>query len=129
MHPGADPWPRRHLKEEKPCSKPLSLSLCTTFLSAKSTVTMKSVVAVVLALMVVAGLCTAQKPHSRKAELLESNDEMLARIQGQLLNALEMLQVYQEGPETPQVVGIPANQLKFTEKRRNKFEFIRFGRR
>ncbi|CAD5221120.1 unnamed protein product [Bursaphelenchus xylophilus] len=90
---------------------------------------MKSVVASLLAVMVITSLCSAQKPHARKGELVESNDEMLARIQGQLLNALEMLQVYQEGPETPQVVGISPSQMKFTEKRRNKFEFIRFGRR
>lgn len=75
----------------------------------------------------------------RKADLAEASDaEMLNKVQGQLLNALELLQVYQEGEARPggerpseqqPLVGVAPNQLKFTEKRRNKFEFIRFGRR
>ena len=47
-----------------------------------------------------------------------SDTEVLNKVQGQLYNTLELLQAYQEG-----------GPLKFAEKRRNKFEFIRFGRR
>uniref|UniRef100_A0AC34QSI2 Uncharacterized protein n=1 Tax=Panagrolaimus sp. JU765 TaxID=591449 RepID=A0AC34QSI2_9BILA len=46
------------------------------------------------------------------------DSEILNKVQGQLFNTLELLQAYQEG-----------GPLKFAEKRRNKFEFIRFGRR
>ncbi|TMS36326.1 hypothetical protein L596_003517 [Steinernema carpocapsae] len=46
-----------------------------------------------------------------------SDGEMITRVQSQLLGALQMLQAYQDGP------------TKFAEKRRNKFEFIRFGRK
>ncbi|KAI6214812.1 hypothetical protein M3Y94_00312300 [Aphelenchoides besseyi] len=50
-----------------------------------------------------------------------TDSEMLNKIQGQLLSALEMLQNVQDP-----AASVP---LKLAEKRRNKFEFIRFGRR
>ncbi|KAJ1371914.1 hypothetical protein KIN20_033954 [Parelaphostrongylus tenuis] len=46
------------------------------------------------------------------------NSEMLAKISSQLLNTLATVENMQE--------GIP---VKIAEKRRNKFEFIRFGRK
>uniref|UniRef100_A0AC34GQD5 Uncharacterized protein n=1 Tax=Panagrolaimus sp. ES5 TaxID=591445 RepID=A0AC34GQD5_9BILA len=75
---------------------------------------------------------TAQKsisgPQKGSPEMMEaaaaaqiyggSDTEVLNKVQGQLYNTLELLQAYQEG-----------GPLKFAEKRRNKFEFIRFGRR
>uniref|UniRef100_A0A8R1IJI3 Uncharacterized protein n=1 Tax=Caenorhabditis japonica TaxID=281687 RepID=A0A8R1IJI3_CAEJA len=45
--------------------------------------------------------------------------ESLNKISNQLLNALAELEALQEGSQ----------QLKMAEKRRNKFEFIRFGRK
>ncbi|VDO36207.1 unnamed protein product [Haemonchus placei] len=46
------------------------------------------------------------------------NSDLLAKVSSQLLNALANIESMQEG--TP---------LKIAEKRRNKFEFIRFGRK
>ncbi|CAJ0609964.1 unnamed protein product [Cylicocyclus nassatus] len=70
-------------------------------------------------------LVSAQKPHSKGApELMQplvydnDNSEMLAKVSAQLMNALATIENMQEG--TP---------IKMAEKRRNKFEFIRFGRK
>jgi len=49
-----------------------------------------------------------------------NNNEALNRVEKQLFATLELLQAYREALPMP---------LKFAEKRRNKFEFIRFGRR
>jgi len=49
-----------------------------------------------------------------------SENEVLSKIEAQLFGALQLLQAYEEAAPMP---------LKFAEKRRNKFEFIRFGRR
>ncbi|VDK45399.1 unnamed protein product [Anisakis simplex] len=46
-----------------------------------------------------------------------SDGDVLARVQRQLLGAMAMLDALQDGV------------TKLPEKRRNKFEFIRFGRR
>ncbi|VDM53912.1 unnamed protein product [Angiostrongylus costaricensis] len=48
------------------------------------------------------------------------NSEMLAKISSQLLNTLATIENMQEGRN---------DCLKIAEKRRNKFEFIRFGRK
>jgi len=48
------------------------------------------------------------------------SNELLQRVEAQLIGALELLQAYQDGAEP--------SPLKREEKRRNKFEFIRFGR-
>nr|AAO92292.1 FMRFamide-related peptide precursor [Heterodera glycines] len=45
--------------------------------------------------------------------------EVMDKVEARLLGALELLQSYKEVPIVP----------KFTEKRKNKFEFIRFGKR
>ncbi|KHJ99768.1 hypothetical protein OESDEN_00223 [Oesophagostomum dentatum] len=70
-------------------------------------------------------LVSAQKPHSKGTpELIQpmiyesDNSEMLAKVSAQLMNALATIENMQEG--TP---------IKIAEKRRNKFEFIRFGRK
>ncbi|RCN30881.1 hypothetical protein ANCCAN_23342 [Ancylostoma caninum] len=70
-------------------------------------------------------LVSAQKSHSKGApELIppmiyeNDNSEMLAKVSAQLMNALATIENMQEG--TP---------IKIAEKRRNKFEFIRFGRK
>uniref|UniRef100_A0A914DTM4 Uncharacterized protein n=1 Tax=Acrobeloides nanus TaxID=290746 RepID=A0A914DTM4_9BILA len=47
-----------------------------------------------------------------------SDKEVINKVQQQLFNAMELLQAYEE--DAP---------MKIAEKRRNKFEFIRFGRR
>ncbi|KJH43236.1 hypothetical protein DICVIV_10752 [Dictyocaulus viviparus] len=67
----------------------------------------------------------AQKLHDKGTpELMEplmyesENNEILAKISSQLLNTLATIEDMQR--------GIP---LKIAEKRRNKFEFIRFGRK
>ncbi|CAI2356894.1 unnamed protein product [Caenorhabditis sp. 36 PRJEB53466] len=49
----------------------------------------------------------------------DASHESLNKIGTQLLNALAELEALQEGSQ----------QLKMAEKRRNKFEFIRFGRK
>jgi len=49
-----------------------------------------------------------------------SENEVLSKIEAQLFGALQLLQAYEEAAPMP---------LKIAEKRRNKFEFIRFGRR
>ncbi|CCD63264.1 FMRF-Like Peptide [Caenorhabditis elegans] len=49
----------------------------------------------------------------------ELSHESVNKISAQLLNALSELEALQEGNQ----------QLKMAEKRRNKFEFIRFGRK
>jgi len=67
-------------------------------------------------------------PHKESPEVVgdqafygPDSSAVMNKIQGDLINALDLLQSYQEGASlTP---------LKLTEKRRNKFEFIRFGRR
>nr|AAX19364.1 FMRFamide-related peptide 12 precursor [Meloidogyne incognita]CAD2170040.1 unnamed protein product [Meloidogyne enterolobii] len=47
------------------------------------------------------------------------DEEMLGRVEAQLMGAMEMLQNYRAA----------SSPAKFTEKRKNnKFEFIRFGR-
>uniref|UniRef100_A0A1I8A6U8 FMRFamide-related neuropeptide n=1 Tax=Steinernema glaseri TaxID=37863 RepID=A0A1I8A6U8_9BILA len=57
-------------------------------------------------------------PEMLDPALVYGNDgEMITRVQSQLLGALQLLQAYQDGP------------TKLAEKRRNKFEFIRFGRK
>nr|ABB49052.1 FMRFamide-like peptide 12 [Meloidogyne minor] len=54
-----------------------------------------------------------QQPHTL-------DEEILGRIEVQLMGAMEMLQNYKAASSTP---------AKYTEKRKNnKFEFIRFGR-
>jgi len=65
--------------------------------------------------------------RSSNAELADGNvpvalsgDELISKVESQLFNAVGLLQAYQEAAPMP---------LKFAEKRRNKFEFIRFGRR
>jgi len=50
-------------------------------------------------------------------------NEMMNKIEAQLITALELLQSIQQDSVLPQ------SPIKFTEKRRNKFEFIRFGRK
>ncbi|KAK6765186.1 hypothetical protein RB195_025216 [Necator americanus] len=72
-------------------------------------------------------LVTAQKSHSKGApELIQpvmydpDNSETLAKVSSQLLTALATIESIQEG-------GVPP--IKIAEKRRNKFEFIRFGRK
>uniref|UniRef100_A0A915E0Q8 Uncharacterized protein n=1 Tax=Ditylenchus dipsaci TaxID=166011 RepID=A0A915E0Q8_9BILA len=70
----------------------------------------------------------AMKPSNKgNPELMEnsqvaygSENELLGKIESQLFGALQLLQAYEEAAPMP---------LKFAEKRRNKFEFIRFGRR
>ncbi|KAI1732191.1 CRE-FLP-12 protein [Ditylenchus destructor] len=49
-----------------------------------------------------------------------SESEILSKVEAQLFGALQLLQAYEEAAPIP---------AKFAEKRRNKFEFIRFGRR
>uniref|UniRef100_A0A914GXZ9 Uncharacterized protein n=2 Tax=Globodera TaxID=31242 RepID=A0A914GXZ9_GLORO len=45
--------------------------------------------------------------------------EVIDKMESRLLGALELLQTYRDAPIVP----------KFTVKRKNKFEFIRFGKR
>ncbi|XGW35807.1 hypothetical protein V3C99_019190 [Haemonchus contortus] len=81
--------------------------------------------ATVALLLVSALLISAQKSHAKGTpELMQpvvfetDNSDLLAKVSSQLLNALANIESMQEG--TP---------LKIAEKRRNKFEFIRFGRK
>ncbi|KAM3725207.1 E3 ubiquitin-protein ligase arkadia-A [Dirofilaria immitis] len=67
----------------------------------------------------------SQKIQSKRTqELLEpitynrGNREVIAKAEEQLMNTLSLLQILADD----------SNQLEM-EKRRNKFEFIRFGRR
>lgn len=63
------------------------------------------------------------------------NTEVLRQVSAQLMSALATLENLQEGELEGVVVyikmiaNIAGNQLKTAEKRRNKFEFIRFGRK
>lgn len=58
--------------------------------------------------------------------------EVINKVQGELMNALDLLQNYQEGRPTLEVEancvisGANLAPLKLAEKRRNKFEFIRY---
>ncbi|KAK5972181.1 FMRFamide peptide FLP-12 [Trichostrongylus colubriformis] len=79
----------------------------------------------VVLLLLSALLISAQKSHAKGTpELMQplvyetDNSEMLAKVSSELLNALANIESMQEG--TP---------IKIAEKRRNKFEFIRFGRK
>ncbi|KAH7732242.1 FMRFamide-related peptide FLP-12 precursor [Aphelenchoides avenae] len=86
----------------------------------------------VLLLVVVNVFVSAQKPLLQRKgapEIMEQpayggtgDNEVLEKVQAQLLGAMELLQAYEDA-------HAPSVPLKFTEKRRNKFEFIRFGRR
>ncbi|KAK0396706.1 hypothetical protein QR680_001820 [Steinernema hermaphroditum] len=80
---------------------------------------LRSLFLAVLMIFIVSG----QKALPRSPEMMDpalvygSDGEVISRVQSQLLGALQMLQAYQDGP------------TKLAEKRRNKFEFIRFGRK
>ncbi|CAL2049939.1 CBN-FLP-12 protein [Caenorhabditis brenneri] len=80
--------------------------------------------AIALLLCIIA-TCVAQKakgsPEVLPAAMYDgdASHESLNKISSQLLNALAELEALQEGSQ----------QLKMAEKRRNKFEFIRFGRK
>ena len=70
-----------------------------------------------------------KQANAQKAHLIAERDlgsgvrtDVVDKVESQLLGALELLQSYQAGEAMP----LPA---KFAEKRKNKFEFIRFGRR
>ncbi|WKY14706.1 hypothetical protein Q1695_000325 [Nippostrongylus brasiliensis] len=84
---------------------------------------MRSATVVLLLLSVI--FVNAQKSHLKGAsELMQplvyeaDNSDLLAKVSSQLLSALANIESMQEG--TP---------VKVAEKRRNKFEFIRFGRK
>ncbi|KAK6061735.1 hypothetical protein COOONC_00593, partial [Cooperia oncophora] len=92
-------------------------------LSASSASRMRSTTLALLLLSAL--LISAQKSHAKGTpELVQpivyesDNSELLAKVSSQLLNALANIESMQEG--TP---------IKIAEKRRNKFEFIRFGRK
>lgn len=72
--------------------------------------------------------CSAQKAHLIAERTIGGGQitrdamegEVMDRVESQLLGALELLQSYQAAAP----IG-----ARFPEKRRNKFEFIRFGRK
>ncbi|EYB82663.1 hypothetical protein Y032_0354g3306 [Ancylostoma ceylanicum] len=68
------------------------------------------------------------------------NSEMLAKVSAQLMNALATIENMQESESDGWFHGVPlafpnstrkllGTPIKIAEKRRNKFEFIRFGRK
>nr|AAQ23189.1 FMRFamide-related peptide FLP-12 precursor [Ascaris suum] len=56
-------------------------------------------------------------PELIQPSIYATDSEVIAKVQGQLLGAITLLDALQDGT------------VKLLEKRRNKFEFIRFGRR
>ncbi|KAK0396705.1 hypothetical protein QR680_001820 [Steinernema hermaphroditum] len=83
---------------------------------------LRSLFLAVLMIFIVSGQKALPQPKG-SPEMMDpalvygSDGEVISRVQSQLLGALQMLQAYQDGP------------TKLAEKRRNKFEFIRFGRK
>jgi len=91
-----------------------------------NTASQYSILGALTILLLVAGNTNAQKGlMERKVVDGQLEGEVINKVEQQLIEAAELLQVMQEGGGS----SFPLQMPKFAEKRRNKFEFIRFGRR